>query len=54
MIEVRCPSCNHLLTRASLGPGSSVESYCKACRLEVTVLSRAKRTDVDRVLIPVV
>ena len=54
MFEVRCPKCNHVLTKATLGPGSSVEGYCRDCRLEVTVLSRARRTDIDRVLIPVV
>ena len=42
-MEVRCPKCNHILTKANLGPGSSVEGYCKDCRLEVTVLCRAKR-----------
>ena len=54
MMEVRCPKCNHVLTKATLAPGSSVEGYCRDCRLEVTILARSKRVEVDRLTIPMV
>ena len=49
MVEIRCPECNALLIKVEAWAGT-VEAYCPADRLEITLRRRPKPSYTQRSL----